>query len=121
MATKADIIKQTLRHLRKLGSNREPAGEDSDIVGERLDRIYAKLRRRGLTNDAGAGVWALSAVPDEYADDLMLMAADACADTFMVPENRLVRLRLDAVNARNEIARISGRLRRDEPVVAEQF
>jgi len=119
-ATRADIIKDALRALRRLGAGREPDAEDEDIVGTKLDRIYARLRARGLTND-GSGVWALTAVPDEFAEELVILTAAANADTFHVPEERLVRLRLEEVEARNEITRLAGRDRQDTPAVAEQY
>lgn len=120
MATKADIIADTLRNLRDLGTGETATADDSDVVGNKLDRIYAELRSDGLTND-GSGVWALSAVPDEYVEHLVVMASSRCADTFHIPDDRIVRLRLEEVEARNRITRISSRARTDDPAVTEQL
>lgn len=120
MPTRADIIRDTLQNLRQLGAGRAPEAEDDAIVGRKLDRLYAELRAKGLTND-GSGVWTLTAVPDEYAEHLVVLASSRNADTFHISEARMVRLRLEEVEAENRIRRLSARARTDEPVRAEQF
>lgn len=120
MATKADIVAITLRNLRTLGTGRSPAAEDDSIVGDTLDRIYAELRAKGLTND-GSGVWALTAAPDEYVEHLKVITSSRCADTFHIPDDRIVRLRLEEIEAENRIRRLAGRPRTDDPVKTEQL
>lgn len=120
MATRADIIRDTLQNLRTLATGRSPEADDDAVVGRKLDRIYAELRSHGLTND-GSGVWALAAVPDEFVEHLVVITSSRCADTFHVPDDRVVRLRLEEVEARNRITRLASRNRTDDPAVVEQF
>lgn len=120
MTTRLDVIKRGLQKLRKLGIGREPAAEDERTVGQELDDLYARLRGKGLTNN-GTGVWDLTDVPGEIAAPLVVMTASACADDFHIPEDRLVRLQLQSVEAENEIRRQTARLNDRKPVVVEQF
>lgn len=118
--TKADLVKRILQNLRQLGAGSAPTAEDAEIVGEKLANIHAELAREGLTND-GAGVWTIDEVPDFAAEPYIVMASSACGDTFHVPENRIVRLRLEAVEARTRIRRRVAALNDHAPVKAEQF
>ena len=120
MATRSDIIKGTLRKLRVLGTGRAPEAEDDEVVGEKLDEIYAELRAERLTND-GSGVWALTAVPNEYVNHLVVIGSSRNADDFHLPDDRIIRLRLEEIEAKNRIRKLSGGSRTDDPAVTEQY
>ncbi len=118
-ATRNDLIADTLRNLRKLGAEAPPA-DDAERVGDALDQLYERLRVEGLTSN-GAGVWTLADTPLEFVRSLVIIASSDQADTFHVPDGRIVRLRLEAVKAENDIRRIAGILNDGAPVKAEQF
>lgn len=118
--TKADLTKRVLQNLRVLGASATPTADDSDVIGEKLDHVHARLQGRGLTND-GTGAWTIETVPDFVAESYIVMASSLAADPFHVPDDRIVRLRLEAVEAENEIRRQVATLNDGEPAKAEQF
>ena len=120
MATKAVLVRMTVRNLRVLAAGAIPPAEDSALVGDALDEVHAELTGKGLTND-GAGVWTVEAVPPELIQPYVVLASSTMADTFHVPDDRIVRLRLEAIEAENRIRRQIAVLNDGEPVKAEQF
>lgn len=104
---RADIIEDTLRDLTVLGvGDSAPSAEDAAEVGKRLDALFAELRVMGLNAD-DAGVWDLDDVPPHYRTHLTKITMNRCADLFQVPEDRIVRINLQAENAENEIRRLA--------------
>ena len=121
MTTRADIIDTTLRDLRILGVGDDaPDARDAADVGKRLDDIYAELRAEGLNRDH-SGVWDLDDVPPEYTRPLVRLTMHECADLFHLPEDRVVRLQLQAVEARNALRRRAATLNEGEPAKAEYY
>lgn len=118
--TRTDLIKRVLQTIRSLGTGQSPNADDADVVGEKLDNLQARLEGKGLTND-GNGAWTIETVPDTVAEPYIVLGTALCVDAFHVPENRIVRLRVEALEAENEIRRQVAVFNDREPVKAEQF
>lgn len=121
MTMRADIIADALRDLEVLGVGQSaPDASDALEVGKRLDRIYARLRGKGLTND-GNGIWDLTDIPPEYEEPLITMTASSCSRLFGKPADEVVTRRLESIEAENEIRKQSAALNDRQPVEAEYY
>lgn len=118
--TRLKLIERVLENLQTLGVAQTPTADDSEIIGEKLDNIHAQLGNRGLTNDGG-GVWTIETVPDYVAESYIALALNLAARAFHVKREDMPLVRLDAVQAENEIRRQVAVFNDREPVKAEQF
>lgn len=77
--TRTEAIRQVLENLRVIDAQANPAAEDANVVGKRLDQARAFLIERGLC------WWTADAIPDAVSSAFCAFVAERTGDVFNKP------------------------------------
>lgn len=97
--TKQEIGERALRKLGKLALGQTAEAKLQDSVEDAYDQVYARLKRRNLVEWDSA-----DSVPDEFVEDMVALVAFERSEG--IPQERYVRIALDAQRAQANIAAI---------------
>lgn len=91
MATQPEIIQDVAEDLNLVPIGQDPESQDVDKISVAYNRVYSKLKEKGLA------VWASTAdVPDSLAHYFKLLVEVQLLTTYSVPDSRFQRIILEA-------------------------